>query len=93
MADIAFYCPPPPYKVLDLRTPLSVGFGFVCITKDGETVWRGDDERVWLRRFERMAKADPDHDWRCRFYGPLSEDTYQRTPEGWVHIERKEGFA
>jgi hypothetical protein len=73
---------------------LAVGFGQVMVTKDDEVVWSGDDEHVWLRRFERRAAADPKHDWRVCFNAPLSDATYQRHGEReWVLIERGMGFA
>jgi len=79
---------------LPLTTPLCVGFGFVSVTRDGESIWSGDDMGVWLRRFERRAASDPDHDWRVEFVGPMSETIYQRhgTAE-WVLIAIGNGFA
>ena len=77
-----------------MSTILAVGFGVVSVTKDDEVVWCGDDERVWIRRFERRAAADPDHDWRVHFLAPMGEQTYQRHGEReWVLIETGMGFA
>lgn len=82
------------HSSLPLMVPLAVGFGMVAVTKDGECLWSGDDEHVRLRRFERRAAADPDHDWRVRFDAPLSDATYQRHGERhWVLIEKGMGFA
>ena len=87
------FCPPKPV-VLPISTPLAVGFGVVCVTRDGETVWAGDDPGVWLWRFEHRAADDPDHDWRVRFHAPLSDNTYQRQGEReWVLVEKGIGFA
>lgn len=86
MTDVSYtyVCPLGPLRELPLRTPLAVG----------ETVWSGDDERVWLRRFERRAAADPDHVWVVDFYGPLSGSTYRRVDGvGWVLVATNKGFA
>lgn len=43
---------------------------------------------------ERLALADPNHDWRITLEGPLSGREYQRQGEGnWVLISQSEGFA
>jgi hypothetical protein len=73
---------------------LAVGFGFVAVTRDGETVWVGDDEHRWIRRYERMAALDPKHDWQVWFNAPLGDSRYQRHGPGeWVLIEQGRGFA
>lgn len=77
-----------------MSTVLAVGFGEVRVTCDDDLVWAGDDEHVWLRRFENRAAQDPDHDWRVEFIGPLSESTYQRHGDReWVLVARGMGFA
>jgi hypothetical protein len=85
-------CGPQPIQ-LSLGAVLAVGFGAVTVTKDDETVWSGDDDRVTLRRFERQASKDPDHDWRVTFMGPLSEPEYQRQDGKWLLVRKGEGFA
>jgi hypothetical protein len=86
-------CPPRP-ETMPLNSPLAIGFGEVIVTRDGEGIWDGDDEHVWLRRFENKAMKDPDHDYRVEIIGPLYECTYQRHDKGeWVLIERGDGFA
>jgi len=88
-----FVCAPKPRPLLPMTAPLAVGFGFVTVSRNGETVWQGDDEHVWIRRFENRAVKNPG-DWRVHFYGPLSESTYQRQgPKEWVLIETGKGFA
>jgi len=43
---------------------------------------------------EKLAAADPDHDWRIHLEGPLSGRVYQRQGDaGWVLVEQSEGFA
>ena len=53
----------------------------------------GTTEAVTLARFQRMAKKDPEHDWRVRFMGPLNDPTYQRQDGRWVLVQKGEGFA
>ena len=79
---------------LDLRRRLSVGFGSVTVSRDGETVWTGDTGRLSAQWAERKAEADPDHDWRIEWYGPLRGETYQRHgPREWNLVLVNEGFA
>ncbi|MCB1719526.1 MAG: hypothetical protein KDK05_30690, partial [Candidatus Competibacteraceae bacterium] len=71
-------CCPSVLPVACLDTVVAVGFGIAQITKDGEVIfdemeaqdtpW---DEFPTLRKFEEMAKVDPDHDWRMNLFGPL----------------------
>lgn len=87
--------PPPAPKGLRLATPLAVGFGSVTVKRDGKVVWIGDDEHVWLRRFERRAAADdPTVGWSVNFLGPLSESTYRRVGSAnWQLVGTGRGFA
>lgn len=91
-------CGPQPVN-LDLGAILMVGFGECSVTKDGECVYsenqlkRGQDGPP-LRKFEKVAADDPDHDYQVHFYGPMSETHYQRHGDGqWVLVKRGEGFA
>lgn len=87
---------------------IAVGFGFAACTKDGEIVleepqlrYNENDEPIDEEQdyptgadAEKLAAADPDHDWRIIIDGPLSGRTYQRQGEAnWVLIEQNEGFA
>lgn len=82
------------HETLPMSSVLAVGFGIVIVSRDDETVWSGDDPHVWIRRFERRAAADPDHDWRVEFIGPLWDATYQRQGERhWVLVQKGLGFA
>ena len=86
-------CGPHP-TTMPVNTPLAVGFGVVSVSKDGEVIWNGDDEHVWLRRFEWRAAKDPDHDWRVKFDSPMKMNVYQRQGENlWVLVETGPGFA
>ena len=77
---------------------IAVGFGSAFVSRDGEQVLDGEnppgDEFLTFADAEKMAAADPDHDWRVVLHGPLHGETYQRQGEGvWMCIERNEGFA
>jgi hypothetical protein len=86
-------CGPKP-TTLRMSRELCVGFGQVWVTRDDETIWAGDDPHVWVRRFERRAADDPDHDWRIHFDAPLWDATYQRHGEReWVLVKKGLGFA
>lgn len=86
------------HGVLHLERILAVGFGDVSVTRNGERVysesaqpeseyWTGEDA-------ERIAKKDPDTDWRIEFFAPLYNATYQRQGEAhWVLVEKGRGFA
>lgn len=78
--------------------PICVGFGGAGYRKDGETIWdEGDDPDAdvpTVADVEKLALADPDHDWRIFFFTPLYEAEYQRQGEGvWVLVRKGEGFA
>lgn len=86
---------PPPCEMCDgsgairgedtvLRTCIACGgFGFM-----------GGTLVVWdVAQAERVAKRDPDHDWRIVLYGPLHGEVYQRQDGEWLLVEKNEGFA
>lgn len=80
---------------LPMTSQIAVGFGFAGIIRDGQTVWneQGDDVKH-VSDAESMAIADPDHDWRIVFEGPLRGSTYQRhAPGKWLLVKQSEGFA
>jgi hypothetical protein len=87
---------------------IAVGFGFAACTKDGRPVLEEPQQRFdeagepvdeafdypTGADAEKLAAADPYHDWRIQIEGPLSGRTYQRQGEGnWVLVEQNEGFA
>lgn len=93
---------------LDLEKIIAVGFGTAGFSCDGEQLW--DLNNGWTpdqKMFdipegqvpealdvERLALADPDHDWRIFYFGSMSESEYQRQGKGeWVLIKADEGFA
>jgi hypothetical protein len=52
-------------------------------------------EEYWdVEEVEKLAAADPDHDWRIVMYSPLHGEVYQRHGPGeWNLVEKNEGFA
>lgn len=87
---------------------IAVGFGSATCTKDGQLVleepqlsYDDDGEPIEEEQdyptgadAEKLAAADPDHDWRISLYGPMSGRVYQRQGAGnWVLVEQDEGFA
>jgi hypothetical protein len=84
---------PPKSRILPLERSLSVGFGMVTVTRDDAHVWSGSS---WTNKrvahFELKARETPG-DWRIRIDGMLSEELYQRQPDGWVLVWRGFGFA
>jgi hypothetical protein len=71
---------------------LAVGFGWVEVTLDGQVLCRLDDECVTLADLESIAARYADHDWRVLYYGPLSDELYQRQADGWALICKGRGF-
>lgn len=77
---------------------IAAGFGDAGVTRDGETVWSeaaDADAEFWTGEdAEKIAKSNPDHDWRIYIHGPLSDVEYQRQGDGWwVLIKKGQGFA
>lgn len=93
-------CGPQP-TVLAMNACIAVGFGDAGVTMDGKTVWSEaeaddeDEDSYWsAERAEQAALADPDHDWRIYYHGPLSESEYQRQGVGqWLLISKGMGVA
>ena len=84
----------PKGQTIALDEVCGVGFGYVALTKDGDVIWQEDSETVTVADHETTAAADPDHDWRIDFYGPMRRLVYQRHGVGeWVLIMAEQGFA
>lgn len=92
------------HEIAPMDMLIAVGFGYAAVTRDGAEVYREDinamleseDEEPLptLEKFEAMAVADPDHDWRVVLEGPLRGRSYQRHDAGhWVLIDSNQGFA
>ena len=85
--------------ILPMKTKLYNGFGGWDITKNGEHYFSEDvnkeyDEAKTLSYIERMAKLEPECDWRANLNLPLRSAVYQRHGKSkWVLVERGQGFA
>lgn len=66
--------------------------GRAYATRDGEVVYDGTDavnqgrRPFLLKDIERIAQADPNHDWRIHFDLPGYSHAYQRQNGNWVRI-------
>ncbi len=84
---------------LQMERIILTGFGDAGYSKNGEVLWSEsqsmhDDDAPSVADVEKLAAADPDHDWRIFYYGPMYEAEYQRQGEGvWVLISKGDGFA
>ena len=89
---------PPVERVAPLSMVIGVGFGTAQVLKDNEIIYeegfQDNDDFPTLADFEKMAKQDPDHDWRVLLVSPLRDREYQRHEEDkWVLIDSGRGFA
>jgi hypothetical protein len=88
-------------KPLAMENLIAVGFGDAWLSRDGEVIWREgpayieeESDIMTVGQAEELAAKDPDHDWRIHYYGPLSEEYFQRQGEGmWVRYAKGRGFA
>lgn len=79
---------------------IAVGFGYAALHCDGEPFYTepndppDDDAYMTGAQAEKLAAADPDHDWQIVMHGPMSGRTYQRHgPNEWALVEQNMGFA
>lgn len=90
---------PPVLSLARMDMKVAVGFGSAGVTRDGKPVWMEAPNAPWSRiprlsRFEKLAAADPDHDWRVRIEGSLSMQEWQRQgTRKWVLVKAGPGFA
>lgn len=91
--------PPVDDELLEMDALIAVGLGDAGAYKDGKLVYDGNAEmdmnkELRVEEVERVAAADPDHDWTIVWNGPMAYEKYQRQGEGcWRCVERGEGFA
>ena len=84
---------------LSLDRTIAVGFGSAGYSRNGESLWdeqQATEETGYptVAEVEKLAKADPDQDWRIYFYAPLYDAEYQRQGDGfWVLVGKGDGFA
>lgn len=84
---------------LNLKTPIVAGFGTADITKNGKIVYSEApniefEDAPRLSKFERMARKEPNADWRYKLNLPLRDAEYQRQGKNnWVLIKSGMGFA
>lgn len=78
---------------------IAVGFGSAMVFKGKEIIYdehrcEREEDYMTVADVEKLAIADPDHDWRIEKIGPLHGETFQRhAPGKWVCIESNQGFA
>ena len=85
-------------QILDMETRLYMGYGGWTITRDGKVFFVEDSNKEWeetkqLKDIEKIARRDPNHDWRAGFDLALRGGTYQRYRGKWYLIESNQGFA
>lgn len=86
-------------EILSLDTPIVAGFGEAKIMKDDIVVYNEAPNTDFfdaplLSSFEKLAKKEPDKDWRYILNLPLRSAVYQRHDnDTWVLIEKGIGFA
>ena len=95
-------CPPIPAKA-EMDKLIAVGFGAAFVSRDGLGVLDGEkvaadaksaEEMLSFADAEKLAAADPDHDWRVHLHGPLHGEVYQRQGAAeWILVESDRGFA
>ena len=82
-----------------MDTRIYGGFGGWTITRNGEGIYTPSSYLAWekypkLSKFERMARKDPDADWRAECFLALRDATYQRQGNNrWVLVRSGLGFA
>lgn len=76
------------------------GCGDAYVTKDGILIYDGEADfrdtgnAKYVGDIEKIAEADPGHDWRIIINMPLHGEIYQRhAAKKWVCIESNKGFA
>ena len=86
--------------IAPLNMHISVGFGQAYVTKDGQQIYDGEadyeagNEPQTVADIEKMAIADPDHDWRIVKEGPMHGESFQRhDTDMWVCVKSNPGFA
>jgi hypothetical protein len=79
-------------------TVIGVGFGHASLTRDGKPVFEESgqdaDELPTAADAERVARAEPDRDWRIHLVSLREERHYRRQGDGrWVLYARGYGLS
>jgi len=77
---------------------IGVGIGYATLTRDGETVYEedrsGHRELMTVAQAERLARREPDRDWRIHLVAQLEDRHYRREGASrWVIYERGYGMS
>lgn len=77
---------------------IGVGIGYAALTRDGETVYEEDARRqrdpMTVAQAERLARREPQRDWRIHLVAQLDNRHYRRKGAGlWVLYERGYGMS
>lgn len=77
---------------------VAVGVGYAAVTRDGVPMYEAQygelEHAMSVREAERMAAAEPEHDWRIHLVGPLDERHYRRSADGrWTIYRRGYGLS
>lgn len=77
---------------------IGVGIGYAALTRDGETVYEEDGKQqrdsMTVAQAERLARREPERDWRIHLVAQLENRHYRREGAGlWVLYERGYGMS
>jgi hypothetical protein len=87
-----------PDRFLAPEAPIGVGIGYAALTRDGETVYEegrtGQREPMTVAQAERLARREPEREWRIHLVAQLEDRHYRREGAGrWVIYERGYGMS
>ena len=85
-------------RFLAPEAPIGVGIGYAALTRDGETVYEEDHtgrrEPMTVAQAERLARREPEREWRIHLVAQLEDRHYRREGAGrWVIYERGYGIS
>jgi hypothetical protein len=87
-----------PDRFLAPEAAIGVGIGYAALTRDGETVYEEDHAKqrdpMTVAQAERLARREPDREWRIHLVAQLEDRHYRREGAGrWVIYERGYGMS
>lgn len=92
-------------KKLKPEDIINVGFGWCYLLKNGEEVWRQDDNAIWgfdgdsetpwdrCQDIEAIAKKDLSARYLLIKEGAMTAQIFERFETGWIEIRNMFGFA